>query len=467
MPDYIIPSTLFWTVVFTRIILGGAMIRFPVNFDLSAPQILIPAIFLVSIGLVPWIGVVADKWFGFGLVQWWILPDVLKFVSIYTALFWLGFWSICGIHGRKQDHETSVDRDYDHNLIILSPAALLMVSAIFTILQAIPLWNSFWFSGVPRGFGQWDDWDFTRYVALLGMIGQLLCIVLSGIAWSEKRSDALFLVPISQMFLLASKLSRGMFVPILLFIMAAHVSGLKIKKLFIYVSLFTILGAGVVIVIRGQTDAWGLSRLIYGINGININQIPRGVIASSDTIEALTMAFSLRNESLDAFKGFIEWVWTLMPLPTFMGWFDRREVSLADVMGIEGGSTGIPFSHLGEVFFRMGWWGALIGFGVGAWFGYLQKKVHDVLWVGGNPRWQYVLLYVTSIYGLIISFHSATRAATRPVFYAALLILVHLIFEEIDNRIFGEKVQPNLFLNYAKGEKSASPVENGFRGSAK
>jgi hypothetical protein len=434
MSEYLMSSILIWTSIFTLVLFGGMVLQFPKHFDFSSPQILVPVIFFITISLVLWVGVLTERWYASGLMRWEWIPQVLQFASLYIGLFWVGFWSKYGFNNQKTASR-SVNVQIDNSpMISFSPTFLFLLFVGFSLLQVVPRWDSIWLSDTPRGYGQWQEWDTTQYISLLGTIGQVLCVVLSGIVWVNTRALTLLMIPLLELVILGAGLSRGILVPILLFLLAAHVSGLRIKKFFLLGGIFALLLGSVVIIVRGQSDTPGLYRLVSETSNINVEQFPAAIITSVNSMEVQTAAFSMRDESLGAFDGFGEWMRTLMPIPTFIGWFDKREVSLADAMGISGGNVGIPFTHLGELFYKMGWWGVGVGFIVGVWFGFLQKKVHVILWAGGRPSWQHSFLYVVSFYGVLLSFHTATRAATRPLLYALIFIFLYRIYKEINGK---------------------------------
>jgi len=220
--------------------------------------------------------------------------------------------------------------------------------------------------------------------------------------------------------------------PLVYFFVAAYLAAPnppKLQKNLIIAGILAILGLEVMIAVRG--GGWEdiftpFTNLHYGSE---IFQHSTGY----DALSSLNYAFYFRAQGYGQ-MGFFKWLFSMVPLPSLwgIGWSTDycNSVSFSSILNRGIGASGWPCPAQGEFYLQMGWPGALVGIPLGMGMAYLWRTLE--LEKTAKPSPLMILLYMSTIQGLIVSFHSPSRACTRMFFYCVLLWAVLKTFKLVN-----------------------------------
>lgn len=273
-----------------------------------------------------------------------------------------------------------------------------------------------------------DSYLLSIMISFARIILTILTIV-SGFLYSYKPKNKLVFIPLlldSLHYLL--KLSRGSFLPTILFFIAACLSGKKFPR-WIYYALFPFcLFLGSVTIAARKLASFGLKGLSTGFNQLNSDTLGsvKDFFEVNSMIGLISTSVRLRelyNPNGDVIDGFLLWIQTILPIPTFFE-VTGDKLSIAKLLGI---NYGIPMPAIGEIFFRMGWAGLLIFLFLGFLIGKIEGEIIRHILIYRKAYWPHILLLLSLLFGFIISFHSPSRSASRFFIYSAIFIWVNKI----------------------------------------
>jgi hypothetical protein len=270
--------------------------------------------------------------------------------------------------------------------------------------------------GAIRGEGQFDPWNSANYLFLLGSGGLTLLSMTAGILKISDRRVRLWLVPILASAAYGTTGSRGVILPFIFFFLPSviHTFGKLNKK-------------AILLGIAGLASATLIPQLRPGSYGIwnFIQGIPSG-FRDADEISALRGISSLENTMItfaiaeEAKPPGVVWdSWRLVvPLPSFIVHPDVRLTNIMPYLGSSEENSGAPFPALGELYFFFGWFGVLLGIPAGLLGSWLFFRCRLSLNRGQGDPLFWCLLYMTFLFGVIMSMHSGLRTLTRYPIWA-------------------------------------------------
>ncbi|PAX53164.1 hypothetical protein [Brunnivagina elsteri] len=264
-------------------------------------------------------------------------------------------------------------------------------------------------------------------VPLAGIIASI-CTIFAGICYAKSNQWIVLLVPIIDILPRLIYLSRGFFLPIILFTLSSSLLGkyLPIWVYLIVAPILLLLGSAAVSS-RG-TSSGGLTGIESGISSVQGDYLSsfRDFFETNFNLGILSNAVAFHNKSLSVYDGFVSWLLTVLPLPSFLKLPSITPPNVHELLGI--GGVGIPMPVIGELYFWMGWTGTLIFFLFGWWIGRLEGNIIYQTKVCGSAYWTHILIWLSALYCFILSFHSASRGSSRVLLYAVAFIwLLELI----------------------------------------
>lgn len=364
----------------------------------------------------------------------------LEYLCAFVSLYWVGFYSSIHLF-RKSDYFSRIisrKESTESEILAFSPNVLIGVS-IFAFLLAL-IWlgglDSLFWSESLRGEGQWSVGAEKYFIISHNLIATAIDI-LAGISYAKSRSKSLYVVPALHIIENLAKLSRASFIPILLFAVGVHLGGKRIKQR-VWLSLFACAICMGILTMQARALArnTGLFAFTEGVKTFVVEQEvdmtnSEMFVGSMSRYPTFREVISISYINQAPFEGFLKWAGSVSPLPTFITGFNRRRVNLAT----PGSNTGDPFPSVSELHFFMGSYALLFALIMGIWFGLLQLATTGFGERQFKPRWEFVLLYASSLFGLLRSFHGITRDATRWVLYCLLFIVLIKIFSKIKKKL--------------------------------
>lgn len=262
--------------------------------------------------------------------------------------------------------------------------------------------------------------------------------LLSGITYSYVRKPSVFIVPIMDMLPRIVLLSRGFFLPLILFFSSSSLLGNKVPTWIYFLTIpCSVVLSATALIARGLSSG-GLSGFVSGFNSGQIDLISsmQTFLETNSNVGILSTVMALRQENQSVIDGLLAWLGTIVPIPSFLG-IKEHIPAVAELLGIT--NVGIPMPVVGELYFQMGWLGLSIFFLLGWWLGRLEANIIFHTKVYGRAYWPHVLIWLSLLYAFIISFHSASRGASRVLVYSLCLIW---LLEIVSSRF--SKPEPNL-----------------------
>jgi hypothetical protein len=258
-------------------------------------------------------------------------------------------------------------------------------------------------------------------IPLAGILSTIFTI-LAGFLYSKSGNISTFWVPAIDILPRAVALSRGFFLPLIFFIFSSSLLGHKFPK-WLYFSIIplSIISSAVALTARGLSLG-GVTGLIAGFSQNEIDPLSsiKVFYESNTNIGIVSQAVAFHDHSKSFLDGLLVWLTTISPTPNAVGNALQNIPSVAELLGIK--SVGIPMPVVGELYFQMGWLGLLIFFFLGLWAGRLEGNIILHTKIYGSAYWPHVLIWMSILYGFILSFHSASRGSSRVLFYSVAFI---------------------------------------------
>ncbi len=343
----------------------------------------------------------------------------LLYVVLFTGLLTLSLWlSYYYLSTRLPKPEKPEIIPVFSTFFLVLITLLIFISSIFLRGGISVLWED----PTIRGEGQWT-WTWPKYLLLAFDILAPLIVILSAYNYGKTSERILWIVPVLFSIPRLATFSRGAFLYLLIFVFTSMLSGKKFTRKVMAFSIgLTIIGMLTGIVGR-STFHPGLKNALLNLFSLDIFQsqdmLLKSFVLGTSRFRALLQVISIKP-SQDYLNGMLSWGKILLPIPTFLGWYDYTALNLAEF----GGVYGNPFPALGDMYYFLGNGALFIALILGLFFGYLQTKISQMLKVQGWVDLAYLLIYMASIQGLLTSFNNTSRAGTRYVLYAFILVLL-------------------------------------------
>jgi hypothetical protein len=203
----------------------------------------------------------------------------------------------------------------------------------------------------------------------------------------------------------------------------------KLQKNLILAGLLAILGLVMMMAVRSS----GWENIFTPFTNLHYGSKVLQERTGGDALSSLNYAFYFHDQGY-GHMGFFKWLFSMVPLPSLwgIGWTPDYEysVSFASILHRGIGASGWPCPAQGEFYLEMGWPGAVVGIPLGMGMAYLWRTLE--LEKTSKPSPLMILLYTSTIGGLIVSFHSPSRACTRMFLYCVLLWAVLRTFKLVN-----------------------------------
>lgn len=393
---------------------------------LLLPSSIVPFLFLIF-QYIPLVWSLLDSNFKIDFINRQYFDETTSVISASFILLMAGI-----ILGRKKslarlERKTSKEilpsRSADYFLILFKKPiyfnGLIAASALSASLQIGLDLNLILQGG--RGFVL-DSLLLRSLIPLAGILSTILTIF-SGFCYAKTNKYWFFLIPFLDALPRLASLSRGFFIPIALFFVAASLMGKKFPVwMYFSVPLISFFAGALALISRGISTG-GTSGFFLGASTRNQSFADSFQLffEANAYHGILSQAVAGRDSLMNPIDGLILWLSTISPLPSFLE-LNAQVPSVAQLLGIT--SVGLPMPMIGDIYFRMGWAGLVFWFLLGWWLGRLEANISFHPKIYGTAYWPHVLLWLALLQGLILSFHSATRASSRVAIYALFLIWI-------------------------------------------
>jgi hypothetical protein len=241
--------------------------------------------------------------------------------------------------------------------------------------------------------------------------------IVSGILIAYKNSKLLFIVPLLEITQHLMKLSRGFFIPVILFLFSYNLSGKKVPVWLYFLTLFLSIVAGAAAIAARGSGGQGIIGLSVGVTDLDSDLFGsmRDFFEVNAVIGILSTAVSLRSPYSSSIDGFFTWLQSILPIPSFVG-VSGGHLSIAKLLNIT--HAGIPMPALGELYFYMGWWSLIIFLLFGIYLGKTEGNMIAHVLIHKRSYWTHILIWLSMLFGFILCMHSPSRSATRLLMYS-------------------------------------------------
>jgi hypothetical protein len=261
-----------------------------------------------------------------------------------------------------------------------------------------------------------------------------LFTVIAGILRAYGNTNLLFIVPILELVQHLMKLSRGFFIPIILFLFSYNLSGKKIPVWMYFSVLFTGVIAGSGAIAARGSGGQGISGIFGGLSEVNADGLQgvRDFFQANAVIGIISTAVSLRSKyGTEPIDGFLKWLQSMLPIPSFLG-LSGNHLSVAKLLNIT--HAGIPMPALGELYFYMGWWSLIIFLLYGIFLGKIEGQLIAHITIHKLSYWPHLLIWLSMLFGFILSMHSPSRSSTRLLMYSILFVATVKFFINFNDK---------------------------------
>jgi hypothetical protein len=404
------------------------------------PSTLIP-ILIIFLNCIPIFWSMLDKKFEIGMANIKYIEQTILFSLVSFTLL------ICGLILGKKHTLKSLRKKYiiDRNLDFTSTKKIKLYILCLIGISILSFFTSTGFRTdiiLENGRSYNVDSELIKILIPLSGIVMSICTIFSGICYAKSGKKLALLVPVIDILPRLMYLSRGFYLPAILFMFSSSLIG-KYLPTWIYLILFPafmLLGSAA-LTSRGLSSG-GITGIEAGINSSNGDFLTstKEFLETSTNLGILSHGIAFHNKSLSFIDGFISWLITILPIPSFLHFSNTEPPSVSKLLGIS--SVGIPMPVIGELYFWMGWMGAIIYLFLGWWMGRLEGNIIHHTKIHGTAYWCHILLWLSLVYGFIYSFHSASRGSFRVLLYS--LILIWLL--ELIMYFFNLKKKSNPYL---------------------
>ncbi len=418
---------LIWSIVMTAAgslgLLGVLKARRPLLY----PGLLVFMLYLICYGLPALkVGLLGPP--QTGIYQWPYVPSALAFASLFLLLVWFGFFygaEFLAIFRQEKSIPVQNQSEWSFHPFVEKLPLLMSITALIVFLT-----TNYYASGtLLKGGSIWESGLYNPRVSFYTQIGILITAALfvpatflAGMLWDRNKNPLLFFCPsLNVLYIAFSSTSRGILLPVVFFFAGAYLATPEPRKLprnLIFAGLLAIVGLVMIMAVRAGGWEESFTPFMDLHYGSKIFQERTG----GDSLSSLCEAFYFRALGYGQ-MGFFNWLFSMVPLPSFwgIGWTTdyAYSVNFGLILNRGIGASGFPCPALGEFYLQMGWPGALVGIPLGMGMAYLWRTLE--LEKTAKPSPLMILLYTSTIQGLIVSFHSPSRSCTRMFLYCVLL----------------------------------------------
>jgi hypothetical protein len=374
-----------------------------------------------------------------GMYQWPYLPSALAFESLFLLLLWFGFFygaEFLAIFRQEKPIPVKKPSEWSLHPFVEKLPLLMSITAFIVFLTT----NYYAGGTLFKGGSIWESGLYNTHVQEDTQIGILTtaalfypAIFLAGMLWARNKKSILFLCPgLLILYIVSSSTSRGAMLPLAYFFAAAYLAApqqLKVQKNLIFAGLLVIVGLVMMMAVREG----GWENIFTPFTNLHYGPKVFQERTGSDSLSSLSYAFYFRDHGYGQ-MGFFKWLFSMVPLPSLwgIGWTTAYaySVDFGSILNRGIGASGWPCPAQGEFYLQMGWPGALLGIPLGMGMAYLWRTLE--LEKTTKPSPLMILLYTSTIQGLITSFHSPSRSCTRIFLYCVFLWAILRTFKLVN-----------------------------------
>ena len=395
------------------------------NQFILLPSTLIPVLIVILYCMpIFWAALDANfviEWFNQKFIESAIIliltSSFLLLLGILTGKYMM-FSKLFGIAKKNKTPSRSLDNLFANKKNIEILVLSLVFLSVFILPFNLGLKTDVIFSG---GRGTTNASNLMKIIVPFASISSTILTLLSGIVYAYARKKGIFIVPVMDVLPRLVLLSRGFFLPVVLFFSSSSLLGNRIPTWVYSIAIpCSVVLSATALTARGLSSG-GITGFVSGFHSGHIDLLSstQTFLETNSNLGILSTIVALRPENQSFIDGFLAWLGTIVPIPSFLG-IKEHIPAVAELLGIT--SVGIPMPVVGELYFQMGWLGLSIFFLLGWWLGRLEANIIFHTKVYGRAYWTHVLIWLSLLYAFIISFHSASRGASRVLVYSLGLI---------------------------------------------
>lgn len=435
-------NAIFNSVLFAIVCLVPIFIKKPGNLNVVSPRFVFPVLFFLTYGLEPLLSAFSISSFNVHFLRFDFRAQ--EYLTVFMLFYWFGFLSLRYARATLKP-KTPASTEVDYSVIeSISPNLLVAVAVVaFVIYVAVSGGTSSLISSTTlRGEGQWD-WTAESYIRLaIGLLAPIICVV-AGLVLAVSpphQNRRLWLVPILFAVPRIATFSRAGLLYPFLFVLAAYLANQKRfgRKTIVSFAIMLLVGVVVALQARSYSSNTGLAGYLRVIEGYGESDSSTVSYRTFDILvngvsrfDAVALVMARTPQDTSVAMGFAQWIRILLPVPTVFGWYDRNALNLATAGGLHGN----PFPSVGDMYYFVRYGAVAIAFIMGVIFAWLETKISDPAQDGHKPRWEYIILYISVIQGILISFNNTSRAASRYAIYAVITVLALKFLHQLGQKL--------------------------------
>ncbi len=363
--------------------------------------------------------------------------DAIYFLVSWILVFWCGYFFL-----KKKTVNKGRIVNFNKILHYSSQRNLKNIAFKFLVFELIVLfiyiystggWDAFIFSHRDTVYAkQWDkstDQMFENYIRIASLMiflfGAVLGGLFQGLYYLEYKRHLLlfYLMMLPGMIVKFAIGSRGIFLfPVIFWLARILVTNRFGKKEIVWgVGLVTLLFFGMISVLYDRSElnddvefSLFVSLLIdTGLNGFT----------------AFFMSKNIAGD-LSVYEGFINVLYQLNPLPSFIISDQSYENNLTVLLHGVGKGSSVPMPFIGEAYYNLGIWSLTLAFMLGCWCAVVSNHLNDKK-ISRQNKFIWYLLFMASIVSFIYMPHSGLRATTRLVIWVGVASFIVVLSRKL------------------------------------